>query len=209
MNSREVTNNLISAVQDGFVSWEQVARACLNYVSEEDVIQICKANDFHIIPEEEEEYNELIIDSKNYNDLYYLVVEHPSRDHVLCVNKFKDNGVILKDNFVSQHNALIFLDYNSAFKASNELNSSCNVYVKAIGPIVKKQLDNLRLITTRIGKGYVSDHLYKFLEKQFIEEQKITQEKKYLKYLERKVEVCPLDKEECYDLYELRRKYNK
>ena len=51
---REVTDNVISAVEDGFLSWETVAKAALRYMSEDDVADMAQANDWALFPDEDE-----------------------------------------------------------------------------------------------------------------------------------------------------------
>jgi len=54
MEARQVTNDLLQAIEDGFVDKDTVIMACLSYMSEDDVKDMCKANDFNIVPDEEE-----------------------------------------------------------------------------------------------------------------------------------------------------------
>jgi len=58
MEAREVTNNLICSVEEGFVTWEDVARACLSYMSEDDVKDMCRLNGFNCYTDDEEEVKE-------------------------------------------------------------------------------------------------------------------------------------------------------
>lgn len=51
---REVTDNVISAVEDGFLSWESVAKAALRYMSEDDVADMAQANDWALFADEDE-----------------------------------------------------------------------------------------------------------------------------------------------------------
>ena len=57
-NARKVTNDVISAVEDGFLDWETVARAALNYLSEDDVEDMAEINGWNILIEDEEEDDE-------------------------------------------------------------------------------------------------------------------------------------------------------
>ena len=54
--ARKVTNELISMVEDGVLSWEAIARAALCYMSEDDVADMARSNE--LLPEEEEEDTE-------------------------------------------------------------------------------------------------------------------------------------------------------
>lgn len=49
---RKVTNDVISAVEDGLLDWEEVARACLNYLSEDDVEDMVRLNGWAITDDE-------------------------------------------------------------------------------------------------------------------------------------------------------------
>lgn len=51
---RKVTGNVISAVEDGFLSWETVAKAALAYMSEDDVADMAQSNDWALFPDEDE-----------------------------------------------------------------------------------------------------------------------------------------------------------
>lgn len=53
VNPRRATDDLISAIEDKFVTWEKVARACLKYMSEDDVKDMCRLNDFNIAEDEQ------------------------------------------------------------------------------------------------------------------------------------------------------------
>lgn len=41
-------NDLISAIEDGFVSYEKVALACLDFMSDDEIAELCRLNDFNI-----------------------------------------------------------------------------------------------------------------------------------------------------------------
>ena len=53
MNVRKTTNRLIELAEDGVVSWEDIARTALNWLSEDDVDEMARVNEF--IPEDEED----------------------------------------------------------------------------------------------------------------------------------------------------------
>lgn len=59
---RPFTSDVISAVEDGFLSWETVARAALKYLSEDDVIDLAEINGWNIwIEDEEDEEDDTIM----------------------------------------------------------------------------------------------------------------------------------------------------
>lgn len=43
--AREATNKLIEFAEEGILSWEEIARAALCYLSEDDVIDMADANE--------------------------------------------------------------------------------------------------------------------------------------------------------------------
>lgn len=53
VETRKTTNRLIELAEDGVISWEEIARTALNWLSEDDVDEMARVNDF--IPEEPEE----------------------------------------------------------------------------------------------------------------------------------------------------------
>lgn len=45
---RKYTNLLYELVDNGVLSWEEIGKACLNYMSESDVEDMCNCNDWII-----------------------------------------------------------------------------------------------------------------------------------------------------------------
>lgn len=58
MATRESTIWLLDSAEDGCISWEDVARAALAYMSEDDVRDMCAANDFPFPGDQEDEDEE-------------------------------------------------------------------------------------------------------------------------------------------------------
>jgi hypothetical protein len=54
-NLREYSLKLLEAVEQGLLNKDQVIQACINYMSEQDVQDMCEANDFFPQDEEDEE----------------------------------------------------------------------------------------------------------------------------------------------------------
>lgn len=52
-NVRQATNKLIELAEEGVVSWESLALACLRYMSEDEVKDLAESEGF-IDPEDEE-----------------------------------------------------------------------------------------------------------------------------------------------------------
>lgn len=48
-------DNLISDIEDGMFSWETIARACLKYMSDEDIRDMCRSNEFYDMDDLDEE----------------------------------------------------------------------------------------------------------------------------------------------------------
>lgn len=53
-NVRQATNDVIAMVEDGILTWEQVARAALCFMSEDDVADMAHANEFFLEEETED-----------------------------------------------------------------------------------------------------------------------------------------------------------
>lgn len=54
-NTRTTTNEILTLAEDGTISWEELAKACLNYMSEDDVEDMAERNDWNIWLEDEED----------------------------------------------------------------------------------------------------------------------------------------------------------
>lgn len=54
--TRKATNRLIELAEDGVISWEDIARTALNWLSEDEVDEMARVNEF--IPDEEDEEDE-------------------------------------------------------------------------------------------------------------------------------------------------------
>ena len=51
---RKTTNRLLQLAEDGVISWEEVARAALDRMSEDDVAEMMKANELEEKENEED-----------------------------------------------------------------------------------------------------------------------------------------------------------
>lgn len=56
--TREATCELIEMAENGAISWETIARECLQYMSEDEVRDMAESNDW-IDPEDDEEDDDL------------------------------------------------------------------------------------------------------------------------------------------------------
>ena len=52
---REATNKILEMVEDGLLDRDQVIMACLKYMSEDDVADMARANEFFYEEDEEDE----------------------------------------------------------------------------------------------------------------------------------------------------------
>ena len=64
---REFTSKLIAMMDEGLISAEAVAEMALAYMSEDDVKDMCLANDL-LLGEDEEEEEEWTPDNADFND---------------------------------------------------------------------------------------------------------------------------------------------
>ena len=53
--TREATNKLLQAIEEGLLDRDTVIMACIKYMSEDDVADMCHCNEFFDIEEEEVE----------------------------------------------------------------------------------------------------------------------------------------------------------
>lgn len=65
--TREVTNKILEAIEEGILDRDTVILACLNYMSESSVADMAHANEFFPEDEEEEE-EEWTPDNADYCD---------------------------------------------------------------------------------------------------------------------------------------------
>jgi hypothetical protein len=65
---REYTSKLIAMMDEGLISAEVVAEMALAYMSEDDVKDMCRANDLLIGEDDEEEDEEWTPDNADFND---------------------------------------------------------------------------------------------------------------------------------------------
>jgi len=61
-NARQMTNKIYDAVDEGLLTWEQVAEAALRYMSEDEVADMAHNEEFFMWEEEDEEDEEYLID---------------------------------------------------------------------------------------------------------------------------------------------------
>lgn len=71
-NSRNTTNKILELIEEGILDPETVALACMKYMSEDDVTDMARLNDFiddeDDEDDEEDEYVQLEIDGINEFD---------------------------------------------------------------------------------------------------------------------------------------------
>jgi hypothetical protein len=54
----EVTNKIYAAVDEGILTWQQVAEGALQYMSEDDVAEMAHNEEFFLYEDEQEEEDE-------------------------------------------------------------------------------------------------------------------------------------------------------
>ena len=52
--TRQATNKLLEMIEEGLLNKDQVILACVNYMSEYDVADMCHCNEFFPEPDEDE-----------------------------------------------------------------------------------------------------------------------------------------------------------
>lgn len=65
--SREYTNKVLQAVEEGMLDRDLVIMACLKYMSEDSVKDMCEANEFFEYEDEEDEEDDNGEDIDNFN----------------------------------------------------------------------------------------------------------------------------------------------
>ena len=55
METRKVTNKILEMAEEGIISWQSLAEMALGYMSEDDVADMCRANDIFDDEEDDEE----------------------------------------------------------------------------------------------------------------------------------------------------------
>jgi len=54
-DTRKMTKKVIEAIDEGILDPNTIVLACLNYMSEDEVTDMCRANDFFMYEDDEEE----------------------------------------------------------------------------------------------------------------------------------------------------------
>ena len=65
---REVTNRIYEAVDEGVLTWQQIAEAALTYMSESDVADMAHNEEFFMYEDEEEDEEEWSPYTADFND---------------------------------------------------------------------------------------------------------------------------------------------
>ena len=53
--AREITNKIYAAIDEGILTWQQVAEGALQYMSEDDVAEMAHNEEFFLYEDEQEE----------------------------------------------------------------------------------------------------------------------------------------------------------
>ncbi len=65
---REITNRIYEAVDEGVLTWQQIAEAALTYMSESDVADMAHNEEFFMYEDEEEDEEEWSPYTADFND---------------------------------------------------------------------------------------------------------------------------------------------
>ena len=65
---REITNRIYEAVDEGVLTWQQIAEAALTYMSESDVADMAHNEEFFLYEDEEEDEEEWSPYTADFND---------------------------------------------------------------------------------------------------------------------------------------------
>lgn len=71
--TRKITNKLMDMIEEGLVDRDIVIQACLCYMSEDEVADMCHVNEFILHQDEDDEDSEEDIDVDSYLDDYNYV----------------------------------------------------------------------------------------------------------------------------------------
>jgi len=118
MDVRRVTNDIINAVEDGFLDWEEVARAALKYMSEDEVEDMARLNDWLIADDEDlEEDLDIEFDEEYDDDEIHTLTEEEALDmflqgQVLFINNNDGYTAIVPLNRLDDENAYTRIDYD-------------------------------------------------------------------------------------------------
>ena len=56
--AREITNKIYAAIDEGILTWQQVAEGALQYMSEDDVAEMAHNEEFFLYEDEQDEEDE-------------------------------------------------------------------------------------------------------------------------------------------------------
>lgn len=71
--TRKITNKLMDMIDQGLVDRDTVIQACLMYMSEDEVADMCHVNEFILHQDDEDEDSEQDVDVDSYLDDYNYV----------------------------------------------------------------------------------------------------------------------------------------
>lgn len=110
VTARSHTDDLISAIEDGFLDWETVGFAALKYLSDDDVKELCDMNEWAIGTDFEEALNEDASDSANGADAEEeTIIEEDVSDVAGSVGDIIKTNIFPKMDNVTSTNDLLEL----------------------------------------------------------------------------------------------------
>lgn len=66
--TRQVTNKLLDMIDEGMLDRDTVIQACLMYMNDDEVADMCHCNEFILAQDEEDESEEEEVDVNSYLD---------------------------------------------------------------------------------------------------------------------------------------------
>ncbi len=102
-----------------------------------------------------------ILEDRNINKLYYIIIQHPSRDHVVCPNKVEANIIVnIKDNAESKLNAVFFTEESEALYFANSINTTCPIKVVELSQKLFSKVEKVGLVCVdNLINNYVDCYL--------------------------------------------------
>ena len=136
---RKITDDVISAVEDGFLSWETVAKASLKYLSEDQVEEMARDNDWSIFPDEDEEdtflWESKLEEEKNNNKGAKIASIIAS-----ALNKQGGHGPMGNEEIVADENTITLV--SQAGSETYKFNNDGSVDNLSIDDMIKTMLED-------------------------------------------------------------------
>lgn len=102
-----------------------------------------------------------IIENRKVDKLYCIMIEHPSRDHVVIPNEIIGDLIYsVKDNAVSKLEAVLFTEESDALYFAQSINTKCKVKIVSLSDKMLHQIENYGLlVVSNLINPYVNCYL--------------------------------------------------